>query len=121
MAAKTERKGHAATGTPGKRGPAAPRTSQTRRKQGDSGATSVAQVRLRPDELEDLHRVMRTLQLGSLSEALREGLRLLSREAAEVAASQEIRDFYEGDQAPVPEGVRPATEDELAAADEIEW
>ncbi|CAL9491614.1 hypothetical protein OIE90_17515 [Streptomyces cellulosae] len=121
MAAKTERKGHAATGTPGKRGPAAPRTSQTRRKQGDSGATSVAQVRLRPDELEDLHRVMRTLQLGSLSEALREGLRLLSREAAEVAASQEIRDFYEGAQAPVPEGVRPATEDELAAADEIEW
>ncbi|MEU4882086.1 hypothetical protein OIE82_16345 [Streptomyces althioticus] len=121
MAAKTGRKGHAATAAPGKGVQAAPRTSPTRRKQGDSGATSVAQVRLRPDELADLHQVMRTLHLGSLSEALREGLRLLSREAAEVAASQEIRDFYEGAQAPTPEGVRPATEDELAAADETEW
>ncbi len=121
MAAKTGRKGHAATAAPGKGVQAVPRTSPTRRKQGDSGATSVAQVRLRPDELADLHQVMRTLQLGSLSEALREGLRLLSREAAEVAASQEIRDFYERAQAPTPEGVRPATEDELAAADETEW
>ncbi|MFI5567675.1 hypothetical protein ACIA6T_09995 [Streptomyces sp. NPDC051740] len=121
MTSKTERKSHAAGATPRKRTSAAPRTSQTRRKQGDSGATSVAQVRLRPDEMADLQQVMRTLQLNSLSDALREGLRLLSREATEVAASQEIRDFYGGAQAPVPGGVLPATADELAAADETEW
>ena len=92
-----------------------------RQKKGPSGATSVAQVRLRPDELADLQQVMQTLQLHSLSDALREGLRLLSREAAEVAASQEIRDFYPGTKTPTPAGVLPATEDELAAADEIVW
>ncbi|MEU3095769.1 hypothetical protein ABZ690_13355 [Streptomyces sp. NPDC006967] len=97
------------------------RTPRAGRKQGDSGATSVAQVRLRPDEMEGLQQVMQTLQLNSLSDALREGLRLLSREATEVAASQEIRDFYGGDQAPTPEGVSHATEDELAAADATEW
>ncbi|MGJ3560095.1 hypothetical protein ACR6C2_21850 [Streptomyces sp. INA 01156] len=81
----------------------------------------MAQVRLRPDEMADLQQVMQTLQLHSLSDALREGLRLLSREATEVAAAQEIRDFYHGAQAPTPEGVAPATADELAAADETEW
>ncbi|OLZ74121.1 hypothetical protein AVW11_00795 [Streptomyces amritsarensis] len=65
--------------------------------------------------------VMQTLNLTSLSDALREGLRLLSREAAEVAASEEIRSFYKGAQAPTPAGVAPATADELEAADEIEW
>ncbi|MFI2509481.1 hypothetical protein [Streptomyces sp. NPDC018972] len=115
MTSKTERKSHAADTTARKR------TSQTRRKQGDSGATSVAQVRLRPDEMADLQQVMQTLQLHSLSDALREGLRLLSREATEVAAAQEIRDFYGGTQAPTPEGVLPAAADELAAADETEW
>ncbi|MEU8468759.1 hypothetical protein AB0F30_12715 [Streptomyces sp. NPDC029006] len=52
---------------------------------------------------------------------MREGLRLFSREATEVAAAQEIRDFYQGAQAPAPEGVPPATADELAAADQTEW
>jgi hypothetical protein len=97
------------------------RASQTRRKQGDSSATSVAQVRLRPDEMADLQQVMQILELHSLSDALREGLRLLSREATEVAASQEIRDFYQGAKAPTPTGVLPATADELAAADKTEW
>ncbi|MET9393417.1 hypothetical protein ABZY20_23945 [Streptomyces sp. NPDC006624] len=121
MTSKT-RQATSTTGAPAKRRTAtAARTRQTRRKQGDSGATSVAQVRLRPDEMEDLQRVMQTLQLHSLSDALREGLRLLSREATEVAASQDIRDFYRGAQAPAPEGVVPATEEELAAADEAEW
>ncbi|MEU6535774.1 hypothetical protein [Streptomyces sp. NPDC047000] len=97
------------------------RTSSTHQKQGGSGASSVAQVRLRPDELADLQRVMQTLDLHSLSDALREGLRLLSREAAEVAAAQQIRDFYQGALAPMPDAVPPATADELAAADEAEW
>ena len=42
------------------------------------GATRVAQVRLRPEEMDALQAVMRTMQLGSTSDALREGLRLLA-------------------------------------------
>ncbi|GKQ34436.1 hypothetical protein [Streptomyces sp. A012304] len=116
MASKTDPKNRA-SGTAARRRTAA----AARPKQVGGGATSVAQVRLRPDELEDLQQVMQTLKLHSLSDALREGLRLLSREAAEVAASREIREFYQGSQAPTPAGVLPATEDELAAADETEW
>ncbi|MBZ9641344.1 hypothetical protein [Streptomyces sp. PSKA30] len=121
MAPKAEQKRGASDTATRKHTPTAARTSQARRKQGGSGATSIAQVRLRPDELEDLQQVMQTLNLHSLSDALREGLRLLSREATEVAAAQEIRDFYQGSQAPTPAGVLPATADELAAADETEW
>lgn len=86
-----------------------------------SRSTEVAQVRLRPDEMADLRLVMQSLNLPSVSDALREGLRLLSREAAEVAASEEIRSFYQGAPAPAPAGVLPATAEELAAGDEIEW
>ncbi|MFF3820851.1 hypothetical protein ACFYYD_30430 [Streptomyces bluensis] len=86
-----------------------------------SRSTEVAQVRLRPDEMAALRLVMQSLNLPSVSDALREGLRLLSREAAEMAASEEIRAFYEGSPAPAPAGVLPATAEELAAADEIEW
>ncbi|GAA0539629.1 hypothetical protein GCM10010390_47010 [Streptomyces mordarskii] len=86
-----------------------------------SRSTEVAQVRLRPDEMADLRLVMQSLNLPSISDALREGLRLLSREAAEVAASEEIRTFYQGAPAPTPAGVLPATAEELAAGDEIEW
>jgi len=64
---------------------------------------------------------MRQLGLRSTSEVLREGLRLLIREAAEVAAAEEIRRFYGEQPAPLPEGVRPATKEELAAADAEQW
>ncbi|MFM9698924.1 hypothetical protein [Streptomyces europaeiscabiei] len=121
MVPKTEKKSRASGATTRRRTPTTASTSQPRTQQGAGGATSVAQVRLRPDELADLHQVMQTLKLHSLSDALREGLRLLSREATEVAASQEIRDFYQGSPAPTPAGVLPATADELAAADETEW
>ncbi|WP_282703152.1 hypothetical protein [Streptomyces sp. CC219B] len=122
MAPKAEQESHV-SGTEAKKrtSTTTARTPRTRQKQAGSGATSVAQVRLRPDELADLQQVMQTLKLHSLSDALREGLRLLSREATEVAAAREIRDFYRGDQAPTPAGVLPATAEELAAADEIEW
>lgn len=116
MAAKTE-ESHRGSGTAAKK----PRRRRAAQGQQGGGATSVAQVRLRPDELADLQRVMETLELHSLSDALREGLRLLSREAAEVAAAREIREFYRGDRAPSPEGVSPATAEELASADETEW
>ncbi|MFG2683654.1 hypothetical protein [Streptomyces sp. NPDC048392] len=86
-----------------------------------TSSTEVAQVRLKPDEMADLRLVMQSLNLASVSDALREGLRLLSREAAEVAASEEIRAFYKEDAAPIPTGALLATADELEAADEYEW
>ncbi|WP_083448977.1 MULTISPECIES: hypothetical protein [Actinoplanes] len=69
----------------------------------------------------DLRTVMRALDLATTSEALREGIRLLIREAKEIAATQQINEFYGGRKAPLPDGVVPATPDELAAADAEEW
>ncbi|MFD9725767.1 hypothetical protein [Streptomyces sp. NPDC059072] len=85
------------------------------------GPSRLAQVRLRGDEMQALQEVMRTLHLNSTSDALREGLRLLAREAAEVGAVEEIRAFYQEQGAPLPEGVVEPTDEELAAADEMQW
>jgi Arc/MetJ-type ribon-helix-helix transcriptional regulator len=68
-----------------------------------------------------LREVMDQLDLPSTSEALREGIRLLIREAAELAAAEEIRRFYGDQPVPLPDGVVPATEEELAAADAEQW
>jgi hypothetical protein len=68
-----------------------------------------------------LQRVMQQLRLPSTSEALREGIRLLVREANELAAAEQIRQFYGDLPAPVPEGVVRATEEDLAAADAAQW
>ncbi|MFC9474841.1 hypothetical protein ACWF99_21940 [Nocardia sp. NPDC055002] len=84
-------------------------------------AGRLAQVRLRGDEVQALEEVMRTLHLESTSDALREGLRLLVREATEVSAAEEIRTFYGDGQAPLPDGVIEPNESELAAADEMQW
>ncbi|MGW4647805.1 hypothetical protein [Kitasatospora sp. NPDC004289] len=83
--------------------------------------SQVAQVRLRGDEVRALREVMSALQLESTSDALREGLRLLAREAAEVTAAEEIRAFHGGYPAPLPDGVSEPTEAELAAVDEMQW
>ncbi|MCB5170240.1 hypothetical protein LG634_36260 [Streptomyces bambusae] len=85
------------------------------------GPSRLAQVRLRSDEVQALQEVMRTLNLKSTSDALREGLRLLAREASEVGAAEEIRTFYGRQGAPLPDGVTEPGDDELAAADEMEW
>jgi hypothetical protein len=85
------------------------------------GASQVAQVRLQADEMAALREVMRQLRLASTSEALREGIRLLIRDAAELAAAESIRQFYGGSGAPLPDGVVEATAEELAAADEARW
>ena len=82
---------------------------------------SVVQLRLRGEESVDLEYSMRVLALGSTSEALREGLRLLHREASEVEAAQNIEAFYGGEQAPLPDGVVPAQEADLTAADNSQW
>lgn len=44
-----------------------------------------------------------------------------AREATEVAAAEDIRRFYGSRLAPLPEGVTPATEEELAGADAEQW
>lgn len=83
--------------------------------------SSVAQVRLGLEEWEQLSRSMRTLGLRSTSDALREGIRLLRREAVEVEAARAVGDFYGGRPAPAPEGVPPVTQADLDAADASEW
>ncbi|MEU4272313.1 hypothetical protein [Streptomyces sp. NPDC026092] len=85
------------------------------------GPSRLAQVRLRGDEMQALQEVMRTLHLNSTSDALREGLRLLAREAAEVGAAEEIRAFYQEQAVPLPDGVVEPSDAELAAADEMQW
>jgi hypothetical protein len=103
-----------------KRSPAGD-ASRRRGAAGTSGESVLAQVRLRADENAQLRAAMERLNLKSTSDALREGLRLLNREALEVAAAEEIRAFYHGELAPVPEGVAPVDEADLAAADEADW
>jgi propanediol utilization protein len=83
-------------------------------------APKIAQVRLQPDERIQLGRLMSQLDL-STSDALREGLRLLVRREAEIAAAEEIRAFYEDQPVPLPDGVAVLTDAELEAADEAEW
>lgn len=83
-------------------------------------ATRPAQVRLRADELARLAHSMQVLQITSTSDALREGLRLLEREAYEEEAAAEIRAFYQNQPAPLPDGVVPIDEAEMVAADP-EW
>jgi hypothetical protein len=85
------------------------------------GGSQVAQVRLQADEMAALQTVMTQLRLSSTSEALREGIRLLIREASELSAAEEISHFYGGALAPVPDGVIPATEEDLKAADAALW
>lgn len=48
-------------------------------------------------------------------------LRLLIREAAEIATAEEIHRFYGDQPAPLPDGVTPATQEELDAADAEQW
>ena len=88
-----------------------------RRRATAPSASSVAQVRLQADEMAELRDVMRQLSLTTTSDALREGIRLLVNEAREIAAAHEIQNFYGGGPAPLPDGVVPATPEELAAAD----
>lgn len=97
------------------------RGARKARVDGSARATSqVAQVRLQADEVKALQEVMRQLRL-SRSEALREGIRLLTREATEIVAADNIQRFYDAQPAPLPVGVTPATDEELAAADEEQW
>jgi len=107
----------------GRQSNAAVKTSPARKQAGPrrGSASQVAQVRLQADEMAALQQVMNQLRLPSTSEALREGIRLLIREANELAAAEEISHFYGGALAPIPDGVVRATEEDLAAADAARW
>lgn len=100
---------------------AAKKAEPVERRAAPLGRSRLAQVRLRDDEMQALEQVMRTLDLASTSDALREGLKLLTREAAEVGAAEEIRAFYREQHAPLPEGVVEPSDSELAAADDMRW
>lgn len=83
--------------------------------------SALAQVRLTDREWDELRATMRVLHIDSTSDALREAIRMLRREAAERSAAHEISSFYGGDPAPVPDGVLPVTREDLEAADRAEF
>jgi hypothetical protein len=97
------------------------RRASSRQSGGERRPSEIVQVRLQTDEAAALRSVMRALNLSSTSDALREGIRLLIREAGDIAAANEIATFYGSAPAPLPDGVIEATEEELAAADAAEW
>lgn len=82
---------------------------------------ALAQVRLGREEWAELRETMKTLGLSSTSQALREALRLLHREARQEAMAQGIERYYHGEPAPPPEGDPPVSEADLEAADRSEW
>ena len=119
------RKRSSAGRTAGAKRSAQPTGSSRRVTSRESGSgrrpSEIVQVRLQTDEAAALRGVMRALNLSSTSDALREGIRLLIREAGDIAAANEIATFYGSAAAPLPDGVIEATEEELAAADAAEW
>jgi hypothetical protein len=82
---------------------------------------AIAQVRLGRDEWAELRETMKALGLSSTSQALREALRLLHREARHEAMAQGIEQYYHGEPAPPPEGALPVSIADLEAADRSEW
>lgn len=82
---------------------------------------AIAQVRLGGAEWAELRETMKALGLSSTSEALREALRLLHREARREAMAQGIERYYHGEPAPAPEGVPPVSAADVEAADRYEW
>ncbi len=86
-----------------------------------SEPSRLAQVRLCADESESLQETMCVLHLDSASDVLREGVRPLTREAAETAAAEQVHVYYGGRPAPLPDAVTDPNEAELQAADDYQW
>lgn len=80
-----------------------------------------AQVRLSAQDWAALRETMRILDLETTSQALREAIRLLHREARQIQAAQRIAAFYADAGPPFPVTDALVTEDDLAAADRAEW
>lgn len=76
-------------------------------------AGQVIQARVEAAEVRRLDDDLRVLGLGSRSDAIRAGLRLLHREARDAALSREYDQFYGGTEAPVSDIA--AIGDEVAA------
>ncbi|MDT0441939.1 hypothetical protein [Streptomyces johnsoniae] len=87
----------------------------------ETATSAPAQVRLSAQDWADLRETMRILGLGTTSEALREAIRLLHREARQVQAAQSIAEFYADAEPPLPVTDALVTEADLAAADRAEW
>jgi hypothetical protein len=84
-------------------------------------AATLAQVRLNQEEWAALRQTMDSLGLSSTSQALRAALRLLHQEARREAMARAVDHYYDGEPAPVPEGVPPVTDADFEAADRSEW
>lgn len=82
---------------------------------------AVAQVRLSSDEWETVYEVMDSHGIASISDAIREALKLLKNELRQEAMAKEIEDYYQGKPAPSPEGDPPVTQAELDEADKAEF
>jgi hypothetical protein len=80
-----------------------------------------AQVRLSAQDWTDLRETMSILDLETTSQALREAIRLLHREARQIQAAQSIAEFYADAEPPPPVTDALVTEADLAAADRAEW
>ncbi|MGH3318776.1 MAG: ribbon-helix-helix protein, CopG family [Streptosporangiaceae bacterium] len=77
-------------------------------------STTVVQARLPREEAERLDADRTALGLANRSQAVREGLRLLHREARHAALARSYDEFYGAEPAPVSEVA--AAGDEVAAA-----
>ncbi|MFI1654167.1 hypothetical protein ACH4ZU_04380 [Streptomyces sp. NPDC020472] len=84
-------------------------------------AGTPAQVRLSRQDWADLKETMAILRLESTSDALREAIRLLHREARQIEAARNIARFYGEGGAPGPLLDGLVTEADLAAADAAEF
>jgi hypothetical protein len=85
--------------------PAAPRKSRTPREAAPSGTVTM-QARVDADFARELVEAdAPVLGLDGTSALVREGLRLVHKQARELAMAREYDEFYGGEPAPLPEGV----------------
>ena len=85
--------------------PAAPEKPRTRREAPPSGTVTM-QARVDADFARELVEAdAPVLGLDGISALVREGLRLVHKQARELAMAREYDEFYGGEPAPLPEGV----------------
>jgi len=78
-----------------------------------SGASEVWRARVTHELSAELVEDMTVLGLDSKTEAVRAALALLHRHAAEVRMAQGVRDYYGGQEVPLPTGVVPFDPSEI--------
>lgn len=91
--------------------PAAPRTRRPRKEAAPSGSVTM-QARIDAEFARELVEAdAPVLGLNGTSALVREGLRLVHKQARELAMAREYDEFYGGEPAPLPEGVAAVWED----------